>query len=109
MELTAYLGLKRMREEITYWRTKTGLEVDFIIGHTGNAQIAIEVKISEQVHKQDLGGLVAFCEEHPTVKAFVISQDARMRKMELDNGQFIMIYPWRSFLKALWDGKILEE
>lgn len=108
MELTAYLGLNRLREEITYWRTKTGLEVDFIIGHTTHAQLAIEVKISQQIHKQDLTGLIAFCEEHPTAQAYVVSQDAKIRKLELENGRFITIYPIHAFLKALWRGEIIE-
>jgi len=56
---------RKRRTDITYWRTKTGLEVDFILG---NAEVAIKVKISGQVHQQDLKGLIAFCEEHPTTK-----------------------------------------
>ncbi len=29
-----YLKINRKRMDITYWRTKTGLEVDFILGGT---------------------------------------------------------------------------
>ncbi|MFN7096873.1 MAG: ATP-binding protein, partial [Gammaproteobacteria bacterium] len=39
MELIAYLGINRKREDIQYWRTKTGLEVDFILG---DAAVALE-------------------------------------------------------------------
>lgn len=104
MELTAYLSYHRKREKIYYWRTKTGLEVDFIIG---DAKIAIEVKIDQQVHKQDLKGLIAFCEEHPNTTALVVSQDAKKRKLDLENGQSIMIIPWKIFLTELWAGEIL--
>lgn len=97
--LTAYLGLQRKREKITYWRTKTGLEVDFILG---NAKTAIEVKISEQVHQQDLKGLIAFCEEHPKTQAIVVSQDLRARLLKINDQLSITILPWRSFLKKLW-------
>ncbi len=45
MELKAYIDYSRKRIDITYWRTKTGLEVDFILG---DAAVAIDVKISEQ-------------------------------------------------------------
>ena len=55
MELLAYIDYTRKRIDISYWRTKTGLEVDFILG---NAKVAIEVKISDQVHQQDLKGLI---------------------------------------------------
>jgi predicted AAA+ superfamily ATPase len=104
MELTAYLSYHRKREKICYWRTKTGLEVDFIIGE---AKAAIEVKIDEQVHKQDLKGLIAFCEEHPETTALVVSQDTRKRKLELENGQSILIMPWKMFLTELWGGDII--
>jgi predicted AAA+ superfamily ATPase len=104
MELIAYLSLHRKRDKIYYWRTKTGLEVDFIIG---DAKVAIEVKIDGQVHKQDIKGLVAFCEEHSDTTALVVSQDTKKRKMELESGKAIMIMPWREFLSDLWGGKII--
>jgi len=104
MELMAYLSIHRKREKICYWRTKTGLEVDYILG---DAKVAIEVKISEQVHKEDLKGLAAFCEEHPHTMGLVVSQDIKKRKIELQNHQAIMIIPWRAFLMDLWAGKII--
>lgn len=103
-ELMAYLSFHRKREKICYWRTKTGQEVDFIIG---DAKISIEVKISQQVHKQDLKGLIAFYEEHPDTTALVVSQDLNKRKIELENGKSITIMPWRTFLTDLWAGNII--
>ena len=44
------LSFHRKREKISYWRTKTGYEVDFIIGDT----IAIEVKISQDIKKRKM-------------------------------------------------------
>src|SRR3990167_2581441 len=104
MELTAYLSMHRKREKICYWRTKAGYEVDFILG---DASVAIEVKISEKVHKQDIKGLIAFYEEHPHATALVVSQDTKKRKIELNDHQSIMIMPWHHFLKDLWAGKII--
>lgn len=104
MELTAYLSFSRKRMKISYWRTKTGLEVDFILG---DAKVAIEVKISEQVHQQDLKGLIAFCEEHPAAKAIVVSQDRRKRQLKIDPSLHITIMPWQAFLQALWGGLIV--
>ncbi len=102
MELIAYLSFHRKREKITYWRTKTGYEVDFIIGEN----IAIEVKISQEVHTQDVKGLLAFCEEHPNTTAFVVSQDIKKRRVEA-NGISIMIMPWQDFLSDLWNNAII--
>lgn len=104
MELKANLDFQQSREKIYYWRTKLGLEVDFIIG---DARIAIEVKISTQVHREDLKGLIAFCEEHPQTTAYVVSQDKAARRLELDEGRFITILPWKEFLTALWASKII--
>lgn len=104
MELIAYNGLCKKRMDITYWRTKTGLEVDFIIG---NADIAIEVKISRTVYKQDINGLIAFCEEHHPKKAIVVSLDAAPRFLQIDKNITIYILPWGHFLKALWQGEII--
>lgn len=104
MELMAYIGYSRKPTEISYWRTKAGFEVDFILG---GAQVAIEVKISEQVHQQDLKGLIAFREEHPQAKAYVVSQDKRARKLDVNEGLSIDILPWADFLKKLWGGEII--
>ena len=100
----AYRGIKQKRFDIHYWRTKTGLEVDFILG---NAEIAIEIKISTQVHAEDLRGLKAFCEEHPHTKAIVVSQDAAPRKLILKNRLIITILPWRYFLEQLWATEVI--
>lgn len=104
MELKAYIDYSRKRIDITYWRTKTGLEVDFILG---DAEVAIEIKISEQVHQQDLKGLISFCEEHPKTKPIVVSQDKRERVLEVNHDISIHIMPWRLFLERLWDQGII--
>jgi predicted AAA+ superfamily ATPase len=104
MELMAYINMSRKRVDITYWRTKTGLEVDFILG---NADVAIEVKISEQVHQQDLKGLIAFCEEHPKAHGIVVSLDKQPRLLKVHDKLAIHILPWREFLTQLWGGKIV--
>lgn len=104
LELLAYIGINRKRVPITYWRTKTGLEVDFVLG---KADIAIEVKISQQVHKEDLKGLIAFCEEHKNTKAFVVSQDERSRILSINDNFSITILPWKQFLKKLWKNELI--
>lgn len=104
MELLAYIQLSRKRLNITYWRTKTGLEVDFIVG---DAYLAIEVKISKQVHQQDLKGLIAFCEEHTTTKAIVVSLDERARVLQIQENLTIHILPFHDFLRKLWADELI--
>ena len=104
MELKAYLGYSQLRTELSYWRTKTGLEVDFILG---DAEVAVDVKISEQVCQSDLKGLIAFCEEHPGTTPIVVSQDKKPRRLNVKAGLSIDILPWADFLARLWGGEIV--
>ena len=103
MELVAYRSYQRKRFDITYWRTKTGLEVDFILGDA----VAIEVKISDQVHQQDLKGLIAFCEEHPQMNPIVVSLDKRPREVRINESLTLHILPWEIFLQQLWSGQFI--
>lgn len=105
MELTAYIGITRKRTGITYWRSRSGLEVDFIIGQ---AKLAIEVKITREVHKQDLKGLLAFCEEHPNTRPIVVTQDTRPRKLIVNDNLTIDVLPWKDFLAQLWNDEIIK-
>ena len=104
MELMAYRSLSRKRFEISYWRTKTGIEVDFILGQ---AEVALEVKISTTVRSEDLKGIHAFCQEHPHAKGIIISQDPRARKMSHTPTLNLILLPWRDFLEKLWANEII--
>jgi predicted AAA+ superfamily ATPase len=104
MEIIAYKGLNEKDFDIAFWRTKTGLEVDFVLG---KAEIAIEVKITNHVHKTDSRGLIAFKEEHKSAKAYVVSLDSKPRKIILENEQELEVLPYENFLKMLWGGKII--
>lgn len=103
MELLIFRSYQEREFEINYWRTKSDLEVDFILK---NGKIAIEVKISNNINKSMLRGLLAFCEEHKPEKAIIISNERNKRKLSY-NGLDIILYPWNTFLDDLWKGKIL--
>jgi uncharacterized protein len=104
MELIAYRGLNDLDYEITFWRTRTGLEVDFILG---KAEVAIEVKISEHPRLSDLHGLVAFQEEYTSKKAYTVCMVPRKRKLQINESQSIDLLPVETFLKMLWKGEII--
>ena len=104
MELIAYRGLTQKLFDITYWRTKTGLEVDFILG---KAATAIEINISEQAHQEDLKGLIAFCEEHPNTQGIVVSQDSKPRHIQVTDSIVLQVLPWETFLEKLWRHEII--
>ncbi len=74
MELLAYQAYRAPRMTIQYWRTKSGLEVDFVLqgGH-----VAIETKIGPQPGGRDLRGLRAFIAEHRPAAAFLVCTTPR--------------------------------
>ena len=98
-EITAHRSYRELDHEIRFWRTKSGLEVDFILGA---GEVAIEVKGTSALDKTDLRSLNAFIEEYSPKKALVVCNE----KTERIIGK-IRILPWRKFLEELWDGKII--
>ncbi len=103
MELIAHRGLMEQDYPINYWRTKTGLEVDFVLG---GGQVAIEVKLDTAVPGVALKGLIAFAEEYQPKRSIVVSLDRTKRLINTPHGP-IEIIPWKEFLAALWSGQIL--
>lgn len=103
-ELVAYKYIKEQDYSIYYWRTKSGLEVDFILDQ---ADVAIEVKISENIQRKELKGLIEFSLEKNWSKLFVVSLEHRKRKVRIDTKE-VIIYPYQEFLNDLWSGKIAK-
>jgi len=100
MEIVAYNSYNEVNFEINFWRTKSGLEVDFILG---SGEVAIEVKGTSRIGKRNLKSLKAFIEEHSPRKSFVVCNEREERVREQ-----IRIIPYRKFLSDLWEGKIIK-
>jgi predicted AAA+ superfamily ATPase len=96
-ELNAYRNLKEDKVPLNFWRTTTGLEVDFIL----NEQIAIEVKLSQNIHDSQLKGLVAFAEENPSKELIMVCLEETPRLVTY-KGYNIKIFNVESFLERLW-------
>ncbi len=99
-ELRTYSHYSGKNFSLNYWRTASGLEVDFILGDN---EIAIEVKSTTNVQQRHLKGLHAFGEEYNVREKIVVSHDTFIRKTSND----ILIYPWNEFLDKLWAGDII--
>lgn len=93
-ELHAWLHYTHADEELFYWRTYTGLEVDAIIG---DARVAIEIKSVEEVLPRHLKGLKAFGEEYPQSHRIIVSLDPFERHI----GEIECVYVLE-FFKRLW-------
>jgi len=86
-------------ELLSFWRSKSGFEVDFIIGdHT-----AIEVKAKENVSSQDIKSLRALREENKLKHFLCVCMEKRSRDVD-----GIKILPYTEFLTSLWEGKIVD-
>jgi predicted AAA+ superfamily ATPase len=99
MELRAYQAYREPEMPITFWRTSSGQEVDFILG---DKQAAIEIK-SGKVHAGDLRGLQALSADGPVKKTMVVCAEKEPRRI----AGGIEILPWREFLSRLWGGNII--
>lgn len=98
LELIAYIGYSDDPIRLSYWRTTTGYEIDAVIG---SAELAIEIKSTEEVQSHHTKGLRAFCEEFPDARLIMVSMDKYPRRM---NG--IEIHPVSQFLSMLWKGEL---
>ena len=99
-ELTAHASYHELDYEINFWRTKSGLEVDFVLG---GGEVAIEVKGSDRVDIRELRALKAFSEKYSPKLAIVVCSE----REERIHGP-IRLMPWRQFLSKLWEGKIIK-
>jgi len=82
-------------EPLSYWRSTSAFEVDFVIGdHT-----AVEVKAKENVSQTDLKSLRALAEEQKLKRYVCVSLEKRRRQV---GG--ITVLPVPEFLETLWGG-----
>lgn len=96
-EIASYSDAFRRDAEIAYWRTRTNLEVDFVV----NEDVAIEAKTTHNATKDDLKGLRAIGDEGTFRHRILVSDEPRPR--EVDG---ISILPWRNFIDRLWSGDL---
>ena len=97
-ELIAYLGYQQRQEEISYWRTSSGTEIDVVLG---DAKVGIEIKSSKELRNNQLKGLKSFGDDYPEARLIAVSLDKYRRFV--DN---IEIIPALEFFADLWSGKI---
>jgi predicted AAA+ superfamily ATPase len=63
-DLLAWRAMHGPRAAVTYWRTATGHEVDFVLEHRRQL-LGVEVKTGPNPTMRDVRGLRAFLEEYP--------------------------------------------
>ncbi|MCY3931342.1 MAG: DUF4143 domain-containing protein [Acidobacteria bacterium] len=100
--LRAWIAYTGRKDSLSFWRTRSGSEVDFILyGESGF--YALEVKRSSVVHPRDLSGLRAFVADYPEAKPVLLYGGRRT----LTNG--ILCLPYEGFLRSLVPGLSFDE
>ena len=97
LELIAARSYQEKDHPIQFWRTKSGLEVDFVLA---GGEVAIEAKT--RVRSGDLRPMRAFIEEFAPRRAILVSAESDSRIVEN-----IEILPYTRFLEQLHAGEIL--
>lgn len=99
MELAAHASYRELAYDICFWRTKSGAEVDFVLG---DGEVAIEVKGTSRVDDRDLRSLALFSETHGPRRSVVVCNEPDERLV-----RGVRILPWRRFFEELWSGRII--
>jgi predicted AAA+ superfamily ATPase len=98
--LIAWNAYRGEKNKIYYWRTRAGVEVDFI-AYGEEVFWAIEVKNTSRIRKENLNSLRAFKEEYPQCKTFLLY---RGKERILREG--VLCMPCEDFLMQLDPQKI---
>jgi predicted AAA+ superfamily ATPase len=103
--LRAWNDYQGSPHQLFYWRTRHGVEVDFIV-YGPDTFYAIEVKNGKHVHAQDLRGLKAFREDYPEATPFLLYRGGS--PLRIDG---IDCLPIADFLKSMRpsDAKLISK
>jgi predicted AAA+ superfamily ATPase len=99
MEILAHRSYRDLGYGVHFWRTKSGLEVDLVLGE---GEVAVEVKGTSRLDTSDFRSLRAFLEHNRPRRAIVVCNEHSPRVHE-----GIEVLPWREFLSRLWGGGIM--
>jgi uncharacterized protein len=99
-EIYAHSRYSDLNYNLSYWRTTSQSEVDFILG---DHEVAIEVKATGTVTPRHFKGLISFSEEYKVKNLILVSNDPYPRQV----GN-ITLLPWKVFLEKLWGGELIH-
>jgi uncharacterized protein len=93
--LRAWIDYSGRDFKLHFWRTRSGVEVDFVI-YGADGLFAIEAKNTARMQSQDLRGLRAFREDYPESRAYLLY---RGKERLMKDG--VLCLPCEEFLLAL--------
>lgn len=101
--LRAWIAYSGNRSKLYYWRTRGGVEVDFVV-YGLDGFWAIEVKNSAYVDKKSLSGLRSFCEDYPEAVPLLLYRGKE--RLKIGN---ILSLPCEEFLCQLQPERGLDK
>lgn len=101
LELTAYKDYRCKDLEISYWRSTSKFEVDFVL-ELGKNMWGIEVKSKKNPSTNDYKGLNALSEDFPKLQKICLCLCSTARTTK----EGITLIPIKTFLKMLWNNEI---
>ncbi|MEK7857594.1 MAG: AAA family ATPase [Elusimicrobiota bacterium] len=101
--LRAWLAYREGEDRLYFWRTRSGLEVDFVVYGEGGLW-AVEVKNSGRVRPEDLRALRAFQEDYPESRTILLYRGHERLKTS-----GVLCLPCGDFLARLRPDRSLDE
>lgn len=101
--LTAWCDYSREKSDLYFWRTRSDIEVDFIV-YGEKSFYAIEVKNAKKVFPHDVKGLKAFLSDYPEAKALLLYRGEQKIKMDE-----VLCLPVNEFLRNLIPNSPLDD
>lgn len=93
--LRAWNSYRGEPNRLHYWRTRAGVEVDFVV-YGKDGFWAIEVKNAARVHPADVRSLAAFREDYPDARVLLVHRGRE--RLEIDG---VPCVPCEPFLRAI--------
>jgi len=97
-ELRAYIGYHHRAEQISYWHTYNGKEIDVVVG---DALLGIEIKSATEILPKHYANFKEYHDEFPGSRCMVVSLDPLTRR----SGIIEIVY-LHDFLRQLWSGSL---
>ena len=93
--LRAWIDYRRARNQLFFWRSRAGLEVDFVV-YGSDGFLAIEVKNTNRIRPEDLRGLKSFKDEYPQSHAILLYRGSERLKQGC-----VLCIPCDEFLRTI--------
>jgi len=97
LEMDCYRDYFSQESEIGFWQDYQEGEIDFII----NDEIAVEVKSSEKLRREDLKSMQKFMAKGRLKRHIIVTNSKERTSIE-----GIEVIPWQDFLQELWAQQI---